>query len=302
MDEMIEKINSILRFQMNFNWQQKSPYLGDNNIYYKNSFIAHVHKHPIRERYKYKYGERWNVIIDYSDYKKILDSYYKVSNYLSKKFSLVSTSEYDIQYIKNQESVNIVDMNNGLVVCLKFDEMNNYFYIATCFFPSKLNKLLSIKHEIFSEKISIEKKNANNMLHFIPFKDIDIHNEINLGVFKEAMEDFFGSNSLEYQILFKNKIYNADGIISNIIREVTEYLSFMKNIITNESDKKYYFVFNDGIEYIAKWSLLYKIKDKNHERLYQDFLNIDVNNVYKDALDLCKKYIDESERLYGRNN
>ena len=73
----------------------------------------------------------------------------------------------------------------------------------------------------------------------------------------------------------------------------------MEGLIKNEDDREYYFIFSDGIEYIAKLSLLYKIKDKNYEKLYNKFLNIDINNSYKNALDECQKYIDEGEKNYG---
>lgn len=303
MEEMIEKINNVLKFQMAFNWIKKSPYYGENNKYYKNSFVAHTQKHPIGERYKYGYGAKWNAIIDYSSYKTIFDSYYKISIELSQKFCLISKENYDIQYIKEHESVNIVNLNNGLIVCLKYNQYSNYFEIATCFFPYKINKLFSIKHKIFSENNKIEKDKDISELSFIPYKENNASKKININAFEEAMEEFFGANSIEYKILFNKKTNNnIVDIINNIASDVTGYLEFMESIIKNEEDKKYYFVFNDGIEYIAKWSLLYKIKDNNYKRLYQKFLNIDINNVYKNALDECKKYIDESEEKYGSNN
>ena len=32
------------------------------------------------------------------------------------------------------------------------------------------------------------------------------------------------------------------------------------------------------------------------------YLNIDINDSYKDAMDICKKYINEMEKINGRNN
>lgn len=293
MDEIIEKINNILRYQINFKWQNIYNYKG-----YKNSFEYHVQHHPKDEK---KTG-KWNSLIDYSTDKTISDSYYKTSVDLSKKFALISKDKYDIQYIEKHVSVNIVDMNNGLIACLKYNPHSNYFDIATCFFPSKINMLFSISNKIFSTSNKIEKETDANKLHFIPYIDNNTQDKKNIDDFEEAMRDFFGINSIEYKILFKNETNNIDDIINNIINDTTEYLKFMESIIKNEEDKKYYFVFNDGIEYVAKLSLLYKIKDKNYEKLYQKFFNIDINNVYKDALDLCKKYIDESEKKYGSNN
>jgi len=300
MHDMIEKINNVLRYQMNFKWISGSPYYGENK-YYKNSFVAHTQKHPIGERYKYRYGVKWNEIIDYANYKSTVDSYYKVSTDLSKKFNLISKENYDIQYVKKHESVNIVNLNNGLIVCLKYNEYTNYFDIATCFFPSKLYKLFSIKDKIFSKQGKIEKEYATDKLGFIPYQEIDNNTEINIKSFEEAMGEFFGVNSIEYQILFNNANDNIDDIINNIASNITEYLEFMESIIKDEFDREYYFVFNDGIEYIAKLSLLYKLKDNRYNTLYQKFLNIDINNVYKDTLDECKKYIDESGRKNGNN-
>ena len=118
----------------------------------------------------------------------------------------------------------------------------------------------------------------------------------NIDIFREAMEEFFGNNSIEYKILFENNITdNIDEIVNDIIVDTTEFLNLMEKIISNEEDKKFYFVFNDGIDYIIKLSLLYKIKNNNYEKLYNRFLNIDINNSYKEALDICKKFIDERE-------
>ena len=117
------------------------------------------------------------------------------------------------------------------------------------------------------------------------------------------MKEFWGgSNSEGYNILFRNETQNIDSFINDIVNDVIEYLNLMENIIKDEEDKEYYFVFNDGIEKIVKLTLLYKVKNKNYEKLYQRFLNIDINNVYKDALDKCMKYIDKGEKNYGIYN
>ena len=120
--------------------------------------------------------------------------------------------------------------------------------------------------------------------------DNNIHNVKNVNDYKEAMREFFGIDSIEYKILFNNEKNHIDDIINNITNDTMAYLNLMENLIKDEDDKKYYFVYDDGIEYIVKLSLLYKIKDKNYEKLYQKFLNIDINNSYKEALDECKKY------------
>ena len=294
MEEMIDKINNVLRYQMNFKWQEIYNYCG-----YKNSFEYHVKHHPIDE----KDTGKWDYLIDYANKKTISDSYYNTSTHLASKFALLTKDEYDIQYIKEHASVNIVDNNNGLIVCLKYKRNKIRFDIATCFFPSKINALFSVKDKIFSTCSIVDKAINLNNLNFIPYLDNDLQNKNNIKAFEEAMREFFGgSNSIEYRILFKNETKNIDNIINNIINDTTEYLNLMENLIKDEDDKEYYFVFNDGIEYIAKLSLLYKIKDKNYENLYQKFLNIDINNVYKDALDKIKKYIDKGEKNSENNN
>lgn len=294
MEEIIDKINSVLRYQMNFKWQEIYNYCG-----YKNSFEYHVKHHPIDE----KDTGKWDYLIDYANKKTISDSYYNISTNLASKFALLTKDEYDIQYIKRHASVNIVNKNNGLIVCLKYRRNKIHFDIATCFFPSKINALFSVKDRIFSTRSIVDKETDLNNLKFIPYFDNNTQNKNNIKDFEEAMREFFGgSNSTEYKILFKNETKNIDGIINSIINDTTEYLNLMENLIKDEDDKEYYFVFNDGIEYVAKLSLLYKIKDKNYENLYQKFLNIDINNVYKAALDKCKKYIDEGENNYGNHN
>ncbi len=55
---------------------------------------------------------------------------------------------------------------------------------------------------------------------------------------------------------------NVKNTIDNIVAETEAYLNLMEGLIKNEDDREYYFIFSDGIEYIAKLSLLYKIKDK----------------------------------------
>lgn len=290
---MIEKINNVLKYQMNFKWQEIYDYKDG-----KNSFEYHVKHHPIAEQ---KTG-KWDSLIDYTNKKTISDSYYKTSVDLSKKFGLISKGKYDIQYIEKHASVNIVDMNNGLIVCLKYKQNKIRFDIATCFFPSKINMLFSISNKIFSTNNKIEKETDANKLHFIPYIDKNTQDEKKIDDFEEAMREFFGIDSIEYKILFNNETNNIDSIINNIITDTMDYLNLMESLIKDEDDKKYYFVFNDGIEYVVKISLLYKIKDKNYEKLYQKFLNIDLNNSYKEALDECKKYIDEREKSYEQNN
>ena len=279
-------IYNILRHQLEFKWQEISPYMK-----YKNSFEAHAYKHPINE----KHTGKWNSLINYDNKKTIFDSYYKASVDLSKKYALALKSEYDLRYNERHCSYNILDRNTGLMVCLKFWKNNLRFYIASCYFPSnKIIKLFSASDK-FMEKTDISK------LDFMMYTD-NKHDRKNVNVFEEAMRDFFGIDSIEYKILFENETNNIDDIVNNITTDTREYLNFVKSLIKDEDDKKYYFIYNDGIEYIVKLSLLYKIKDKNYEKLYQEFLNIDINNSYKEALDICKKYIDEGEKNYGRNN
>lgn len=70
----------------------------------------------------------------------------------------------------------------------------------------------------------------------------------------------------------------------------------MNKCIRNKEDKDYYFVYEDGIEYVIKLSLLYKTKNNNYNKLYNKFLNIDINNSYEKALKLCEKCINEREK------
>ena len=286
MNRMIEKINTVLRYQKNFEWQRIYNYKG-----YRNSFEYHVKHHPIDERYTGK----WNSLIDYANDKTVADSYYKTSVELAQKFALISSGKYDVQYIKEHESINMVNETNGLIVCLKFEENRICFDIATCFFPSKLNMLFSIRNKVFATNNKIDQNGTTNNLNYMMRTINNKHDKENIDIFKDAMIDLFGSNSVEYRILFENQKNNTDDIINNIVDDTEEYLNLMESLIQKEADKKYYFVFNDGIQYIAKLSLLYKLKDKNYEKLYQRFLNIDINDSYKNALDECKEYIDGGE-------
>ena len=68
-------IYNILKHQLEFKWQEISPYMK-----YKNSFEAHAYKHPINE----KHTGKWNSLIKYDNKKTIFDSYYKASVDLSK--------------------------------------------------------------------------------------------------------------------------------------------------------------------------------------------------------------------------
>ncbi len=293
MRDMVEKINKVLRYQRNFKWQAIIDYNG-----YKDSFEYHVKHHPINE----KYTGKWNALINYDNKKTISDSYYNVSTDLAKKFNLIPTGKYDVQYIKQHESVNIVNNNNGLIVCLKCNRNNMCFDIATCFFPSRINKLLSIGTKIFPE-MNREKTEENlEKLNYMLYRDDRISEKNKVHEFEEAMGEFFEPDSPEYNILFNNETNNIKNIIDSIIAETEAYLNFMQKLIKNQDDKEYYFIFSDGIEYIAKLSLLYKIKDKNYETLYNKFLNIDINNSYKHALDECKKFMDEGEKIYGNGN
>ena len=293
MYRIIEKINNVLRYQKSFRWQNINDYKG-----FKNSFEYHVQHHPIRER---KYG-KWNPLIDYSTNKSISDSYYNTSINLSKKFETISKGKYDIQYVRKHESVNIVDLSNGLVSCLKYNKYTNYFDIATCFFPSKLNKLFSIKNMVISEKDNLKNKEPLDKIYFVLYEDVNNSNTMDSNLFEEAMSDFFGKNSIEYQILFNNISDNTEKVTEDIKKEVNDYVDMIKNLIKDEYDKEYYFVFNDGIEYVAKLAILYKAKDNNYKEVSEKFLSLDINNTYKESLNLCLKYIDESEEKNGRNN
>ena len=127
-------------------------------------------------------------------------------------------------------------------------------------------------------------------------------NNLNVDIFRDALEEYFGTNSKEYQILFNNEMNDIEELIISIQTDIMDYLNFMEDCIKEEKDKKYYFVFNDAIEYIIKLSLLYKVKNNSYFNLYERFLNIDINDSYKDAMDICKKYINEMEKINGRNN
>lgn len=294
MEKIIDKINNILRYQTHFKWQEIYNYYG-----YKNSFEYHVKHHPIDE----KDTGKWDYLIDYSNKETISNSYYNTSINLASKFALLTEEKFDIQYIKEHESVNIVDNNNKLIVCLKYKKDKIRFDIATCFFPSRINTFFSIKDKIFSTRSINKIKTDFSNINYIPYFDNNISNNNDCEEFKEAMKEFWGgSNSEGYNILFRNETQNIDSFINDIVNDVTEYLNLMENIIKDEEDKEYYFVFNDGIEKIVKLTLLYKVKNNNYEKLYQRFLNIDINNVYKDALDKCMKYIDKGEKNYGIYN
>ncbi len=294
MEKIIDKINNILRYQTHFKWQEIYNYYG-----YKNSFEYHVKHHPIDE----KDTGKWDYLIDYSNKETISNSYYNTSINLASKFALLTEEKFDIQYIKEHESVNIVDNNNKLIVCLKYKKDKIRFDIATCFFPSRINTFFSIKDKIFSTRSINKIKTDFSNINYIPYFDNNISNNNDCEEFEEAMKEFWGgSNSEGYNILFRNETQNIDSFINDIVNDVIEYLNLMENIIKDEEDKEYYFVFNDGIEKIVKLTLLYKVKNKNYEKLYQRFLNIDINNVYKDALDKCMKYIDKGEKNYGIYN
>lgn len=280
MDEMVKKI----KHQIDFKWQEISPYKG-----HKNSFVAHVYKHPIRE----KNNGKWSVLINYANKKTIEDSYYKVSVDLPKKYALDSKYEYDLRYEEKHCSYNIVNVNTGLMVCLKFWKKTQLFYIASCYFQNK--EII----ELFSKNKNEKDYDNNFIIGYTMCINNNIHDINDVKAFKEAMREFFGIDSIEYKILFDNETNNIDETINCIIKEITDYLDLMISLIKNEDDKEYYFVYNDGIEYVVKLSLLYKIKDENYEKLYQKFLKIDINNSYKEALDECKKYIDEGEK-YGK--
>lgn len=294
MENIIDKINNILRYQTHFKWQEIYNYYG-----YRNSFEYHVKHHPIDE----KDTGKWDHLIDYSNKETISNSYYNTSINLASKFALLTEKKFDIQYIKEHESVNIVDNNNKLIVCLKYKKDKIRFDIATCFFPSRINTFFSIKDKIFSTRSINKIKTDFSNINYIPYFDNNTSNNNDYEEFDEAMKEFWGgTNSVGYNILFRNETQNIDRFINDIINDVTEYLNLMKNIIKDKEDKEYYFVFNDGIEKIVKLTLLYKVKNKNYEKLYQRFLNIDINNVYKDALDKCMKYIDKGEKNYGIYN
>lgn len=282
----LQRINNILRFQKEFKWVEKSPFYKDHK-YYNNSLEAHAHKHPIKE----KHTGKWNSLIKYDNYKTIIDSYNKASIDLSKKFDYISKGKYDLQYSYKHDSVNIVDLNNGLIVCLKYKDYSNCYNIATCYFPSKVDKLFSLRSYISDQ----------NTISDINYIMLDNNNH-NLDLFKEAMEEYFGINSKEHQILFNNENADINELIIGIEKDILEYLNFMEKCIQSEKDKKYYFVFNDAIEYVIKLSLLYKVKNNNYHDFYKRFLDIDINDSYKDALDMCKKYIDEMEKNNGGND
>lgn len=273
-------INNILKHQKEFKWQEISPYKEFNN-----SFEYHVDKHPIKE----KYTKRWDSLIDYENRKTISNSYYKASCDLSKKYIFDSTDNCSLVFNKKHCSYNILDKSNNLMVCLKYKKDELYFYIATCYFPS--NKII----RLFSEKRINEKHLISNNMNYMLYKENDLPNE-NKDIFEEAMNEFFGANSPEYNILFNNITNDIDNIINIVITDTTQYLNLMESLIKNEEDKKFYFVYNDGIEYIIRLSLLYKVKNNNYENFYNRFLKIDINNSYKDALNICKRYIDEREK------
>ena len=116
---------------------------------------------------------------------------------------------------------------------------------------------------IIVNKIKTDLSNIN----YIPYFDNNTQNKNSFEEFEEAMIEFWGGiNSIGYKILFRNETQNIDDMINNIINDVTEYLNLMENLIKNEEDREYYFVFNDGIEKIAKLTLENSKKNKENKK------------------------------------
>ena len=281
----LKEFCNILKNQIDINWQDIRPY-GK----YNNSFEAHAYKHPIGE----SYSPKWKSIIDYSNKNTIYNSYQRVSTRLPQRFILTPRREYELHYNQKHFSYNILDKNSGLMTCLKL--WKKKFYIATCYFPS--NKVINL----FSKDEIITDVTEDFDINFMLNVDNVSYDVKNANAFKEAMKEFFGTQSTKYRILFENVTNDTELIIHDIVSDTNEYLSTMERIIKDEEDKKYYFVYDDGIEYIINLSLLYKLRNEDYEELYQRFLSIDVNDSYKNALDECKKYIDEGENKNGKNN
>ena len=200
----LQRINKILRFQKEFKWVEKSPFYKDHK-YYNNSLEAHAHKHPIKE----KYTGKWNSLIKYDNYKTIIDSYNKASIDLSKKFDYISKGKYDLQYSYKHDSVNIVDLNNGLIVCLKYKDYSNCYNIATCYFPSKVDKLFSLRSYISDQ----------NTISDINYIMLDNNNH-NLDLFKEVMSNLnMDHTPYDCRSTTATKLYNAgvDQLIYKLI-------------------------------------------------------------------------------------
>ncbi len=272
-------INNILSHQKTFEWQKICPYKE-----FKSSFEYHVEKHPIKERYTGK----WDSFINYDSRDTISNSYHNISCDLPQKYVSRLSDNYSLMFNNKHCSYNILDKNSNLMVCLKYRKDELYFYIATCYFPSYKIARLFYKNNING------KCDSSDNLYYMLYREHEFENR-NIDIFKEAMEEFFGNNSTEYKLLFDVAPNNVDSLIEEIIIDTTKYLDLMDNLIKTEEDKKFYFVYNDGIDYIIRLSLLYKIKNRNYEQLYNRFLNIDINNAYKEALEICKKFIDAGD-------
>lgn len=288
-DEVIDKINLCLRYQTNFKWQDKKNYNGTGMT----SFEYHVKHHPIDEE---KTG-KWKPLklIDYKNYETISESYFKTSLDLAKKFNLLLGKRYDLQYNENHCSTNMVDMETGLITCLKYDEETIAFDIATCFFPNKLYKFYSIKNKVFSAMY----QDREFDIGFIPNmeKAEILNNESNY--FKSALIEYFKEDSEECKILFNNE--SNEEIIKKNAKEVHDYLAYMENNnINSDAKKEYNFIFSDAIEYVAKMCVLYKsIKNTNnnlYDSLYNRFMRIDVNNSLKNALQKSEEILEKGRK------
>lgn len=171
----IKRINNILRFQKEFKWQDITSYLN-----FKNSFEYHVEHHPIAER---KYG-KWDSLINYKNRKTLYYSYFKTSTDLSKNYSLLNNKDLILRYNSSHESYNIMNLKNGLMVCLKFNKYKLCFDIATCYFPSR-----KVKNFFEREDNYIYSTNSNNIHYTLYKEDIEQHDK--KCSFEEMIENFF---------------------------------------------------------------------------------------------------------------
>lgn len=227
-------------------------------------------------------------MINYENSNTIRETYLDASVYLSKKYS--NGEDCNIRYNDQHCSYNILDVKKKLMVSLKFNYQFSKFFIATCFFPS----IYQIR--LFSPCYPSYKKDKLNEINYMMY---DVNKDNNQNIFEKSMSEILGSNSIEYKILFSSNMNddtNYNIWKSNLKLEIDNYLCFMENIIKTDEDRKYYFVFNDGIEFVIKILILYKIKDNDYIKYYKRLLNIDLNNSYKNAFDICKKYL-EGENL-----
>ena len=256
-----------------FKWSSIHPYktnIDSKNIIFKNSYEAHIRKHPLNKKEEYIWK---NQLDDYPN--NIKKSYIEFSNKLIKESNL-DKWEYDYR----NHSINYTN-NDKIRVSLKRSVYNNNEAVISTCHPR------TVKYN-YSNEFNSNTMNYFNMCTF----NVNEDNRLFEFIFKPSDSSIFREKNEEFEDII-------DGYLIDVCDEINKleyYSSKYKDFELSDA-----YDFEEITECIDRLFLVYTYnrKTKGESELYCELIDRLMNI---DQYKYINEYINDKEYLHGLND